>query len=726
VVAGLFLFFGYGIAAIACLLAALWIMRQGSRERADRNAALVALGITATWCLMMASLGPSHLAVQFAMVAVNLAWLFMVLRLFGNDGRDDNVRLVRPVLAVLATVETCQFVLLYLQLRGQFSAELSTLILNTSALLGVLVAVGALVLVHNLYGGAASTTRRLLNWTIAALALFWGWELNHHFVTYLTGQNLAQLDTLRALVTIAFAISLAIGFGRNSAGLKFMPSRAVAFQSLSLVLIALYLGAIAFVSEVAGRFSGDLGRLIQVGFLLAGAAMALIWLPSERLRRGVKVRALKHLFKHRYDYRNEWIRFTHTIGRPDDGDASLHDRAIKSLADIAGCEAGLLLLRDEDGEFVLGSRWRWRDATVPAEALPLKLIQILEKEQLIVDFDEVRREISYFGELELLPEWLRGDDRLWAAVPLLHHARLIGVIILAKPQVPRPLDWEDFDLLSVAGQQIASYLAEQAGQVALNQASQFDEFNRRMAFVMHDIKNLSSQMSLLLRNSEKHADNPEFRKDMLVTVRNSADKLNSMLARLGRYENRPTTEPEQIDLVMITEELRRRFEHSHPVVRLDNGPCTVLGDKDALEQALSHIIQNAIDASDAAETVELVVRNDGVRGTVSVIDTGAGMSAAFVRNELFRPFSSSKEGGFGIGAYEARSMVRAMGGRLSVESREGLGSRFEVSLPLKASKDLMEQHGVGKTATVGASVPEENTEPEPAAKASNFSENEAV
>ena len=692
-VAGVLFFFAYGAAVIACLLAGLWIVRQGSHERTDRTAAIVALILSGIWCLAAAALGPSQPAVLSLEVVSNLAWLFMLLRLFGNDGRDESVRLVRPVLFALAFVETLQFALIYLGVSGRLNPGSFSLVLDTSALLRVLVSVGALVLVHNLYAGAASASRRLLNWTAAALTLLWGWELNHHFVAYLAGEPSAELQTLRAFVLMVSALILAIGFDRESSGLKFMPSRAVAFQSLSLVLIAAYLVGIFLISELAAQFSGDLGRIIQVGFLLAGAATALIWLPSERLRRWVKVKALKHLFKHRYDYRNEWIRFTNTIGRKVQGEASLQDRAIKSLADITGCKAGLLLRRDEDGVMVLDSRWQWRDATVPAEALPQELVRILESEQLIVDFDEVRRGVSNHGEVEHLPRWLIEAEKLWAAVPLLHHSRLIGVIVLARPDIPRPLDWEDFDLLSVAGQQVASYLAEQSGQVALNQASQFDEFNRRMAFVMHDIKNLSSQMSLLLRNAEKHSENPEFRKDMLVTVRNSADKLNSMLARLGRYQSRPKPELEEVNLVALSETMGQRFEPSHAITRLDNGPCVVLGDKEALEQALAHLIQNAIDASEATEAVQIEVRNDGVRGTFAIADKGSGMSAGFVRNELFKPFTSSKEGGFGIGAYEARTLIRGMGGRLSVESREGLGSKFELSLPLKSTAKMIEGRG---------------------------------
>ncbi len=62
-------------------------------------------------------------------------------------------------------------------------------------------------------------------------------------------------------------------------------------------------------------------------------------------------------------------------------------------------------------------------------------------------------------------------------VPLLHYQRLVGIVVVARPAVVRRLDWEDFDLLRVVGQQLASYLAEQAGQEALGEAHRFDEFN---------------------------------------------------------------------------------------------------------------------------------------------------------------------------------------------------------------------------------------------------------
>jgi putative PEP-CTERM system histidine kinase len=261
--------------------------------------------------------------------------------------------------------------------------------------------------------------------------------------------------------------------------------------------------------------------------------------------------------------------------------------------------------------------------------------------------------------------------------------------VLARPRTARQLDWEDFDLLRVAGQQLASYLSEQAGQQALMDASRFDEFNRRMAFVMHDIKNLASQLSLLAANAQKHADNPAFRADMLVTLRNSADKLSALLARLGRYGSGQVHDLRAIDLVELARGISQRFAPVHPVTLTREVPVVVMGDPEALEQALLHLVQNAIDASAPGVPVFLDVTTAGLHGAIDVVDSGEGMSPEFVRTGLFKPFVSSKNGGFGIGAFEARELVKAMGGRVAVESRAGLGTRFSVLLPVANAVRLL-------------------------------------
>ena len=337
----------------------------------------------------------------------------------------------------------------------------------------------------------------------------------------------------------------------------------------------------------------------------------------------------------------------------------------------------------------LDARWQWQAIEVPAEALTVAGARFFEGSQFILDLDDLRT-----GRVEGIPaaahpDWLMEEHSAWALVPLVHYERLVGVVVLARPPVARRLDWEDFDLLRVVGRQLASYLAEEASQDALGEALRFDEFNRRIAFVMHDIKNLASQLSLLARNAEKHADKPEFRADMLLTLRNSTDKLQALLARLGRYGAQGGEQVEPLALGEVLAKVAARYAGQRDVVVVERPACTVLAERDALEQALVHLVQNAIEASDEATGVFLDFVEEDAHAVVEVIDSGPGMSPEFIRTRLFKPFNSSKPGGFGIGAFEARELIRAMGGRLDVESREGLGTRFRLHLPVAGKAGLL-------------------------------------
>jgi len=671
----------YGLAAVACAVAAIVVVRPGRATRRDRGAVAAALALSAAWCGVTAAIGADATPTRLLEIARNIAWIYALFRHFANDGRDESLRVVRPVIATLVSVEGLQLVLLV--------AAPSEHAVEVSALLRMLVAVGALVLAHNLFGGASQSSRALLGWNSFAMALFWLFELNLFTIAYLTASAANGLEVLRALVMAGMAAGFAVGSVQAGAGLAFRPSRAVTFSTLSLVVLAVYFLAMIGLANGVSRLAGDLARVTQVGFLLAAATVSLLWLPSQRLRKLARVLALKHLFKHRYDYRAEWLRFTHTIGSAARQGASLHERAIQSLADITDSTAGLLLTPHDDGAFALAARWRWPTLEVPSEALPSALARFFERGIFILDFDEVRAGVDRAGEAALVPDWLREEQLAWAGVPLLHGERLVGIVILARPQVARRLDWEDFDLLAIAGRQVASYLSEQAGQEALQDAARFDEFNRRMAFVMHDIKNLSSQLGLLARNAERHADNPAFRGDMLVTLRNSADKLDALVTRLGRYGSGRSDTVEAIDLADIAQHVARRLSASHPIDIVGESGCEVLGNRETLEQAVVHLVQNAIEASSEGAPVILELRLAGLRGEIAVIDSGGGMSAEFLRQSLFRPFVSTKDNGFGIGACEARELVRAMGGRLDAESREGLGSRFTISLPVAEASRLL-------------------------------------
>ena len=683
-----FMLSGYFLSAIAALVLAGWLGTHRARLGAASTMAAVALSLTALWTISVLAYGAFAISGQLLFSSASLAWLWVLYRLFVQDGRHASLTPIRPVVAALAFVELLQIAVV-LALPGLDEAMAPDPLERVATVLRLLFCAGALVLVHNLYVGASSPNRASLRWPATALAVLWAYDLNYDTVAYLSDEVPVALEALRGCVPLAMVGLLSLGAMAKDGQAAFRPSRSFAFQSFSLLLIGAYFLVMVIAFEGLAAIGGDFIRLVQIALLAAASALALIVLPSRRLRGWLRVTATKHLFQHRYDYREEWLRFTRTMGRAGPGSLPLPERVVQAVADITDSPGGLLLTPAEYGGLTLEARWQWPGPQIPSQALGEVGARFFTEGEFILDLDQWRA-----GKAESVPEgtvldWIAREPEAWALVPLLHYERLVGVVALARPPHARRLDWEDFDLLRVVGRQLASYLAEQASQDALGEAQRFDDFNRRIAFVMHDIKNLASQLALLARNAEKHSGNPEFRADMLVTLKNSSEKLNALLARLGRYGAQGGETVQPVAVAPLLHTIAERYKAQHPVTVIDAADCTVLAQPEALEQALVHLVQNAVEASGEAEAVLLQARREGNDAIIDVTDSGPGMTPEFVRSRLFKPFQSSKAGGFGIGAFEAREIVRAMGGRIEVESHEGLGSRFAVRLPLAAAAELI-------------------------------------
>ena len=668
----------------ACASMSVGIAVWGQRERfCGAGGAIVgALWATALWCLTVAAEGELSIISQGALGLRNLAYLAAIYRMFASDGRHTSVAQIGPVIAVLSLVDILVPAVQFIEHRIDPALLTQASLYRLNIMLAMLGVVGSLVLVHNLYASASNSARQVLRWPAAALGAVWVFELNLYTVAYLAEHWPYELAALHGALDVGFAIILAMGGAQGREVFRLRPSRAVTFQTFSLLLIGAYFFGMVGVGQWLSTAGGDFARWWQFTFLILATTVAAVALPSRRMRGWMRVMLSKHLFQHRYDYREEWLRFARTIGRQGAEAAPLHERAIQAMADITDSPAGLLLAPDEDGALVLAARWQWASAEVPAQAMDLAAAHFLATHDHILEFDTLRAgDAGLKGEGAILPEWLREESRAWALVPLQHYGRLMGAVVLARPPQDRKLDWEDFDLLRVVGGQIATYLAEHQGQLALAEAARFDDFHRRIAFVMHDIKNLASQFGLLARNAERYAENPDFRADMLITLRASADKLNHLVARLSRYGAGALDKVEPVALGQIARAVAQGCGGQRVQV-IEREPCTVLGQGHAIEQILTHLVQNAIEASAAFAPVFVSLAEDGPWCRIEIVDSGHGMSPDFLRHRLFKPFDSSKQGGFGIGAYEARELVRAMQGRMDVESREGVGTRFIIRLPL--------------------------------------------
>ena len=633
---------------------------------------VVALGTTALWALAVAGIGAIDIVTRIAEAARNLAWLGFMYALVRRDRSGSEHRAVAIIYGVVALVVLTATALALVE--EAVGATVAPQLAEVRIVLRMMVAIGALLLVHHLYGAVVPRARGGIRLVVLALAAMWGVDLLLYATAYATGSWSGALIAGRGIVVALAAPVFAIAVQRNG-DWTLQLSRTVAWQTLSFAATLLYAAAMLAATSVIASLSGGDARLWQTAFVFGSTAAGLTLLSSPWAKAWAKVKVAKHFFRHRYDYRAEWIRFTDTLGKPD-GAAPLDQRIVKAVADLTDSPAGLLLVPDGTGLGV-GAGWNWEAPSASASA---ELATYLSAHGRIVELDAVRGETADPTDAASVPVWML-DSGGWVLVPLVHLDRLQGAILLARPPVDRALDWEDFDLLRIAGRQVASYLAEARAQEALAEAERFDEFNRRFAFILHDIKNLVSQLTLTARNAERHADNPEFRADMVATLQDSAGRMNDLLARLSQHHRARAEDLRAVELLPLAERVAARRRTQHPIAVVGTAGLLAQADAARLEQVLGHLLQNAIEASPPHEPVTIALSASGKAVSLAVVDQGCGMSPTFLRDSLFKPFVSSKPGGFGIGAFEAKQLVEAMGGSVAVDSREGDGTVFRVTLP---------------------------------------------
>ena len=284
-------------------------------------------------------------------------------------------------------------------------------------------------------------------------------------------------------------------------------------------------------------------------------------------------------------------------------------------------------------------------------------------------------------------DWPFTRGKAWLAVPLRHRQEIVGFVVLDRANHSVAPDWEAFELLRAAGRQAASYLAEEHSTRGLRDAELLTEYSKRFAFVVHDIKNLASQLGLIVSNASRYIDNPEFQRDMLQTVADAVARMNHLLGQLKADQTpRPAScvDPDSI-LVAVA----AGFADGAVIVQChaEGEAHSVAIDPDRLRTALTHLVQNAVDASPPGEPVILASRRLGARSVIDVVDRGPGMNDAFIRDELFLPFRSTKSGGYGIGAFQTRELIRMAGGDLEVISKKGVGTTMRIILPLFADAE---------------------------------------
>ncbi len=469
-------------------------------------------------------------------------------------------------------------------------------------------------------------------------------------------------------------------------------SRTAAFYSATLLLAGGYLLFISGLGYYVRYFGGSWGRALQLGLVVVGLAALGAFLFSASTRAWVKVFVGKHFYSYRYDYREEWLRFTALLSSrrsPQETGAMI----VRGLAAMVECPAGSLWTRaNAEAPYTEATCWNMPQ-TGGTEAADSAFCVLLRDRGWVIDLTEYRSAPKRYGDMTM-PTWLLCTSNPWLVVPLLVDDEMLGFVLLAHPRAATELNWEVLDLLKTAGRQAAGYLAQMQATEALLEARKFEAFNRMSAFVVHDLKNIVTQLSLMLKNAERLRDNPEFQQDMLLTVESSLEKMRRLMLQL-REGATPVGTGHGVELQPIVKRLQALAlgqGRSLQVNKLE--PLATRGHDDRLERVLGHLVQNALDATPAQGTVWIGVERSSGQVRVDVGDTGSGMTDEFIQSRLFRPFSTTKHSGMGIGTYESQQYIRELGGGISVRSTPGTGTVMTVLLPLfeaQRSTDLLHE-----------------------------------
>ena len=689
----------FGIATGAYALLAAYLTSLGREWRRGRRAGsmLLAICLSSIW----AGLSFTSIVIRqpvlmfFASLADILrhgAWFAFLIYLLQPEAGDANEKPLLPGWLVPACAVTIIGGLLW-QLSLAFGLVASDQWLRTALMLSLATPVLGLMLVEQLFRAVSDDSI----WNIKPLCLALAGQLIFDIYLFSDALMFNRLDedaiSIRGFIH-AMTIPLLLLAAQRSRDLsmKIRLSQKAAFHSATLLFAGLYLLFMASVGYYVRYFGGDWGRALQLALVCAAVLGLGALVVSGSMRAKLRVLVGKHFFSYRYDYREEWLRFTQTLSAQNSPQA-MGQQVIRGLANMVESPAGGLWVR-EAGQDNYRQTARWNIPANDAEVIPdSTLPSFLRNSGWVVNLEEYRCYPGRYGDLEI-PQWLSELPNAWLVIPLMVGTQMNGFVVLASSRTEIDVNWEVNDLLRTAGCQAAGFLANMQATEALLEARKFDAFNKMSAFVVHDLKNIVTQLALMLKNAERHRDNPEFQQDMLMTVEHSVERMRQLMMQLREGATPPGTAC-GVNLSDVIQRIHKeKMDQGRSVELRIHDKLATRGHEDRLERVIGHLVQNALDATPPLGDVWIALERRGDRAALEVGDTGHGMSPEFIRERLFKPFQSTKAAGMGIGAYESAQYIRELGGDMLVDSELEKGTRITVVLPLfevRTESDLREK-----------------------------------
>ncbi len=592
-----------------------------------------------------------------------------------RDGVDVESHFVSLPWFIIA-LALLQIALTFVQLSSYSLATSLRFLLPT---IWISSAITGLVYLESLYRGAEPQKRRTLKPLCLGLA---GMFILDFFVftdTLLFRRINIDVWQVRGIFYACIVPIIAMSIARNPDwAVRIHVSRQAVSSSIAVVGAGAYLIATAMAAQLIQLSGAQWSNVVLITFVLLSVFVLSCVLLSSRIRAQLRVNVSKHFFNFKYDYRKEWLSFTSILSTGID-DAP--NAILKGFTQILHSHGGALWAKNTENSWELlasmgitrttESNYQWQS-----------LEAFLRRTGWIVQLDELKSYPDRYHALELPDEIFHSPDA-WLIIPLPVGDDIIGFLIIDRSPIIQTITWEDRDLLKTAGLQAAGLLLQRRSHEALMQARQFEAFSKLSAYVIHDLKNILGQQSLIVSNAEKHKHKAAFVDDVISTVDNSVNRMKSLLEKLREQQTDEDFNAVDLASALLDASLLRPHALPHPTLSKTDKPILIKANRDKLVRVFGHLIQNAQDASSDDETILIKVDEHARLALITISDNGIGMTEDFIRNSLFKPFVSSKGlTGMGIGVYESREYIRKLGGKISVSSKVNKGTVFSITLPV--------------------------------------------
>lgn len=448
-------------------------------------------------------------------------------------------------------------------------------------------------------------------------------------------------------------------------------SKYLALRSVILLMVVFFLAGMALLGQGLSYLADSFrGPILTIVFIFTGIMVAVALL-SETVRRKILVFLHKHFYEEKYDYRKHWQEFSLKVAGATN-ENNLQDIVLSFYCDTFSVKNGALFVISPNGE---------RYECVSTYEIPPSSLRIEASDSVCRYFKRAEwvlstRESPEF--LDLVPE-LKAYMEVSFVVPMISGEKVFGLIFLG-PLINEneAFFYEDFDLMKMLARQAASSLMSFRLSMQLSSSREMAAMGKVSTFVMHDLKNLVSNLALVSENAKVYLDDEEFREDLHHTLALTVSKMTSLISRLEKLKEKPVLDQREVDLKNLALDTASLVTVGKVEVRGEK--ALVLADPEEIQKVMLNLVMNGIEATKGEGAIKIRV---GVKESpyFEVMDEGCGMTEDFIRYSLFKPFVTTKKKGFGIGLYQCKNIVEAHGGSLVVKSEPGRFTRFTVQLP---------------------------------------------